>query len=235
MDLSEEADDYSIINFNQGISTMNNIKVAFLFSKTNIWIEQHIRSVDFDKKMEVSVDFFYDKDLIFDYDVVFILGYTQILDAQFLARNELNLVIHESAVPFGKGFSPIQWQLLSGANSILVTLLEASAQVGSGDIILQKKLAFDGSELYEEIRNKQAACTISLIGKFLSQYPFYNREKQGDGGTTFPKRSPKDNILSIDKTIKEQFNLLRIGNNEEWPSFFIHMDHKYIVKIYKET
>ena len=212
---------------------MNKTGIAFLFSETNNWIEKHIRNADFSKQWSGPIDFFYDKDLISEYDVVFILGYTKVLDISFLAENQLNLIVHESAVPFGKGFSPIQWQILSGAQDILVTLLEASELVDSGDIILQENLVFDGSELYEEIRNKQAACTVSLIRKFLFQYPVYNRTKQESGGTTFPRRSPEDNMLSTNKTIKEQFNLLRIGNNDEWPSFFVYQGKRYITKIHK--
>jgi methionyl-tRNA formyltransferase len=210
-------------------------KVAFLFSQTNDWIAQHIRHADFDKYWPGSINFFYDKDLISGYDIVFILGYTEILDIHFLERNKFNFVVHESALPFGKGFSPIQWQILSGAEDILVTLLEASEIVDSGDIILQEKLTFDGSELYDEIRNKQAACTISLIKTFLVEYPVFIRKKQLGDGSTFPRRTPKDNRLCLDKNIKEQFNLLRIGNNEEWPSYFNYKGNKYILKIYKDN
>ena len=35
--------------------------------------------------------------------------------------------------------------------------------------------------------------------------------------------------------IKDNFNLLRIGNNEAWPSFFIYKGNKYIIKIYQDN
>jgi methionyl-tRNA formyltransferase len=214
---------------------VNKKRLAFLFSKANNWIEPYIRNASFKKEWSGTIDFFYEKEHISGYDIVFILGYTQILSDDFLGLNDLNLVIHESAVPFGKGFSPIQWQILKNADEILVTLLEASKIVDSGDIILQENLVFDGSELYGEIRDKQAACSISLITKFLNKYPVYEKKKQALGGITFPRRGPQDSILCLHKTIEEQFNLLRVGNNDQWPSFFIRNGHKYIVKIYKEN
>jgi len=47
----------------------------------------------------------------------------------------------------------------------------------------------------------------------------------------YPKRTPKDSNLDINKTIKEQFNLLRIVNNEEFPAFFEIDGHRYALKI----
>ena len=213
---------------------MDTYKAAFLFSDTNDWITTYIHKCCFDDVWSGSIDFFDKEAGISGYDVVFILGYTKILNSSFLKKNTLNLVVHESAVPFGKGFSPLQWQILSGADNVLVTLLEAIDEVDSGDIILQERLFFDGSELYDEIRDKQASCTISLIKKFFSQYPNFNRKKQEGNETIFRRRKPEDNLLYVDKSIKEQFNLMRVGNNDLWPSYFYHLGHKYILKIFKE-
>ncbi len=40
--------------------------------------------------------------------------------------------------------------------------------------------------------------------------------------------------LDINLSLKKQFNLLRIGNNDQWPSYFILNGNKYILKIYKK-
>ena len=45
---------------------------------------------------------------------------------------------------------------------------------------------------------------------------------------------PKDSELNINKTIRENFNLMRINNNNEWPSFFYYRENKYILKIFKK-
>jgi sialic acid synthase SpsE len=39
--------------------------------------------------------------------------------------------------------------------------------------------------------------------------------------------------LDIDKTIQEQFNLLRIVDNEKYPAFFDFADHRYVLRIEK--
>jgi methionyl-tRNA formyltransferase len=48
------------------------------------------------------------------------------------------------------------------------------------------------------------------------------------------KRSFTDNKLNINKSIKSQFNLLRIVNNKLYPAFFEHKKHTYLLKIVKK-
>ena len=49
--------------------------------------------------------------------------------------------------------------------------------------------------------------------------------------TFYKKRTPKDSELDINKTIKEQFNLLRIVDNEKYPAFFKFKNKIYTLKI----
>ena len=58
--------------------------------------------------------------------------------------------------------------------------------------------------------------------------------KQKGKGNFNGMRYPKDSELNINKTIKNQFNHLRINDNELYPSFFYFKGQKYIIKIFKE-
>ena len=165
---------------------------------------------------------------------MFILGYTKILPSRFLENNRLNLVVHESDLPKGKGFSPVQWQIVEGKSEITISLIEALEKFDTGDILLQRKMKLDGTELYPEIRKKQAENTIQIIEDFLKIYPNFIPLKQIGEESFYRKRNINDSELDISETIAENFNLLRIGNNEEWPSFFYFKGIKYILKIYKE-
>ena len=209
-------------------------KVAFLFDKNNDWIFNFYKKYNLYLDNFLILDFF-DYEEIEDFDIVFILGYTRILPTQFLQKNRLNLVVHESDLPKGKGFSPIQWQLLEGKSEIKITLIEATSEVDSGDIFLQKNLIFQGTELYEEIREIQAKGTFSIIYEFLENYPNIKPKKQVGTESFYPRRTKDDGELDISKTIEENFNLMRIGNNQSWPSFFYYKGNKFIIKIYKEN
>lgn len=206
--------------------------VALLFDKDNNWIYDFFKNRKLEFK-NYSINNFFRADEVLDFDIVFLLGYTKILPNKFLQRNKLTLVVHESDLPKGKGFAPIQWQLLEGQSEIKVSLIEATDNVDSGDIFLQSIITFDGTELYEEIREKQAIASINIISEFLKLYPNITRTKQVGNETFYPKRKSADGELDISKTLQENFNLLRVGNNDAWPSFFYFKGVKYVLKISK--
>jgi methionyl-tRNA formyltransferase len=209
-------------------------RVTFLLDQSNNWIEPFLYDsaiLDMNSRYFFSVS--HDHLQVVEQDVVFILGYTRVLSPLFLSKNLLNLVIHESNLPNGKGFSPVQWQILEGKTRVDICLIEAVEQVDAGDIVLRDQITFDGNELYDEIRRKQAQSTVKLIVEFLTSYPEFQRQKQVGEEKVFPRRTSKDGELDPDKTIRDQFNLLRIGNNERWPSYFTMNGQKYILKIFK--
>ena len=151
-----------------------------------------------------------------------------------LSLNKHNLVIHESDLPRGKGWSPITWQILEGRNKIPVTLFEAEKELDSGVIYHKDFIHFNGGELHNEIRDLQGEMTIKLVLEFLNKFPYNTGEKQKGKATFYSKRTPINSELDINKTIKEQFNLLRVCDNDRYPSFFILNNRKYFLKIFDE-
>ncbi len=115
-----------------------------------------------------------------------------------------------------------------------MTLFEAVEKVDAGDIYLQEIMSFNGSELAQEIQEKQGNAVKKLVLEFISQYPNIKGKPQVGEDSFYSKRTSKDSELNIDKTISEQFNLLRVVDNERYPAFFIKDGQKYILKIYKD-
>ena len=208
-------------------------KFALLFDRKNDWLRQYL-SDDFNFREDINVSNFYEEKEIKEFDVVFVLGFTRILKKDFLQANDLVLLVHESNLPLGKGFSPLQWQILEGKNKIVFSLLEASEEVDSGDIIEQMECNLDGTELYDEVRSKQAKLTFELISRFIRNYPNYKKKKQFGKSTYYRRRKITDSELDINLPIKDLFPLLRIVNNKDWPGFFRINGVKYIIKIYRE-
>jgi methionyl-tRNA formyltransferase len=206
------------------------MNVVFLLDKSNNWIEPFVEKY-VENKTNFKVEYNHSK--IKNNDIVFILGYTKIFDNNFLSANRLNLVVHESALPKGKGFAPIQWQILEGKNEIVFTLFEAIKEVDAGDIFMQKKVVFNGYELFDEIREIQGRKTIELIDEFLKKYPNIKKTTQSGEATVYSKRKDKDDMLDVNQTIKEQFNHLRVANNNDYPVWFEIDGHKYNLRIYK--
>lgn len=151
-----------------------------------------------------------------------------------LSKNKNNLVIHESDLPKGKGWSPLTYQVLEGKNKIHVTLFEADKSFDGGKIYFKKFIDLNGDELIDELREKQAQMTFYLIDKFLRERPDIIGVKQKDKETFYQRRNPSHSELDINKSILENFNLLRVVDNERYPAFFIHNNQKYIIKIFKD-
>lgn len=150
-----------------------------------------------------------------------------------LNLNKHNLVVHESDLPLGKGWSPVTWQILEGKNDITVSLFEAVEDIDGGPIYLQKKISLNGLELINEIKHLQGEVTIDLITDFIININrIVGREQIGES-SFYPRRGEKDSELDINKTILEQFNLLRVCDNERYPAWFEVQGKKFKIKIYK--
>ena len=209
-------------------------RVAFLFDKRNNWISNFIKRDKFKRyNKKFSFNFFENKNKVKKFDIVFILGFTKILNKKFLQQNKLCLVIHESKLPLGRGFAPVQWQILKNKNKITVCLISINEKIDQGDIILKSIITFRGDELSDEIRFKQATASILLIKKFLIKFPHYILTKQKGKSTFYRRRNKFDSELNLNQSIKKQFNLLRICDNENYPAYFVFKKKKYVIKIFK--
>ena len=168
-------------------------------------------------------------------DFCFILSYEKIIKPNILKLNKHNLVVHASNLPEGKGMSPLSWQILEGKNNIKVTLFEAKAALDAGDIYLQKGIVYKGHELLDGLRSALAKTIIKLCNQFVIEYPkiLHNACKQSGKESFYIRRKPEDSRIDVDKSLSEQFQLLRIVDNNEYPAFFELNDHKYILKIEK--
>jgi len=169
------------------------------------------------------------------FEVVFMLSYFEIVDKKSLGKHFHNIVVHESSLPKGRGWAPLFWQILEGKNKIPISLFEASPKLDAGHVYIKDYIILNGDELYDEIRKNQALKTIELCLRFLNNYNRLSLKKQVGKASYYKKRDTKDSQLDINKSIKEQFNLLRIVNNDEFPAFFYYKNKKYFLKIYKEN
>jgi len=208
------------------------MKIAILTSK-NQWFLPYALALQ--KQIDNCV-IFKDHTMISDsFDIIFILGYHKIIEKEYLALHKHNIVIHESDLPEGKGWAPLFWQILEGKNTIVFTMFEAGQGIDDGEVYIRRTLHLTGDELNDELRKKQAELTMSMCLEFINNYDTFKTSSPQNGIESFyTKRTPKDSQLDTNKSIEEQFNLLRIVDNNEYPAFFYMNGYKYILKIEKE-
>lgn len=169
-------------------------------------------------------------------DICFYLSYGRIVGAQTRARHRHNLVVHGSALPHGRGWSPMTWQVLEGASRIPVTLLEAIDAVDAGPILWQTWMALDGTELVDDLRRKQAEATQILCHAFVAHYPDsadWGVPQQGQP-SWYDRRRPCDSVLDPGRPLGDQFNLLRVVDYDRYPATCTIGGTRFRVKIERD-
>lgn len=209
-------------------------KICILFDKNNNWLKKYINQTSLKNTKKIKFYFVENLKKFKNFDITFILGFTKIIAPEKLKLNKLNLVVHESNLPNGRGFAPVQAQVLQGLTKIPICLIEAKdSKADSGNIFLKDYFILKKTDLYEDIRKKQADSTLKIIKKFLQKFPNIKSSRQLGKVTFFKKRDQSMSELNINKNIKSQFRLLSICNNDKWPAYFKYKGKKFILKIYK--
>lgn len=166
-------------------------------------------------------------------DICFFLSYSRIVNSAIRNRYQHNLVVHESDLPRGRGWSPMTWLVLEGKERIPVTLLNAGDAVDSGDIYMQLEIELTGSELVDELRAALTKATFSLCRNYVEEYPAsaVKRVPQVGEPTYYPRRRPEDSIIDVNQSLAAQFNLLRVVDNERYPGWFEYNGCRYLLYI----
>jgi len=167
-------------------------------------------------------------------DLLFLISCHEVVNSQERLNYKKTLVIHASALPKGKGWSPHIWQILEGKNEIMISLIEAEDKIDSGAIWKQQVLALEGHELNDEVNDKLFNIELQLMDFAVINFNKVQPKAQQDQTSTYyPKRTPEDSCIDIAKTLEEQFDLLRVVDQERYPAFFDYRGHRYIIKLEK--
>lgn len=162
-------------------------------------------------------------------DVCLLLSCSRLLSSEQLALHRHNLVVHASALPQGQGWSPMTWQILEGASSIPISLFEAVADLDAGSIYLQQQIPLQGHELVEEWRDLLAQATSDLCLTWFDRYLQVVSTVQPQHGEVsyYHRRRPADSMLDPERSLADQFNLLRVVDNASYPAFFYWQNRRY--------
>ncbi len=125
------------------------------------------------------------------------------------------------------------WQILDGSCRISITLFEASAAMDAGPIYLQRMIDLQRTELVEEWRALQAEVTFALCLEWLHRYIkvlMQAQPRQGEA-SHYRRRRPADSQLDPQRPLAEQFNLLRVVDNQRYQAFVQLRGRRYALQI----
>jgi methionyl-tRNA formyltransferase len=212
------------------------VKVSILVDNPRSWIIPYVQGLIAQLRARGHiVHYCNEQGELTEGDVACLLSCEKIIPESRLRLHRHNLVCHPSALPLGKGFSPLAWQIVEGRNEVPLTLFEAVPAVDAGPIYFQELLRFEGHELNEEIKRAQGEKTVELVLRWIDRYPDVSSVAQSGEESIYRRRTAKDSELDPQKTIAEQFELLRVVDNERYPAFFNYRGHSYVLRIEKQN
>lgn len=209
------------------------MKITILTDNPDSWIIPYVEDLKHELSVFHEVHHIFDVSDIVGGDIMLVLSCEKILAKKYLDLHKSNVVVHPSKLPQGKGWSPLAWQILEGKNKIPVSLFEVEENVDAGNIYIVEYIDLEGHELNDEIKSKQGLLTIKMVKRYIDEFNIMVGLPQVGDESFYPRRRQKENELDVNKTIFEQFNLLRIVDNERYPAHFYLGEHKYTLKIYK--
>ena len=210
------------------------MKITILTDNPNSWIMPFIEELKIYLKNNHEVQHVFDSEQVKSGDILFILSCEKLVKSHILKLNKNNIVVHPSNLPKQRGWSPLTWQVLEGKNVIPICLFEAHPIADGGGVYLRDEIKLDGSELNSEMKQKQGEITLKMIKKYLKEKDSLLAVAQTGEPSYCNKIIPEDSEIDINKSIKDQFDRLRVVDNKRYPAFFKHKNNKYIIKIYKE-
>jgi methionyl-tRNA formyltransferase len=212
------------------------MKISILTDNQTSWFIQYGKILEQQLlNLNHDVVYVYDKHNLREGDICFLLSCSRIVEDKFLLLHKNNIVVHASDLPNGKGFSPLQWQILDGSNKIVLSLIEAVSEVDAGPIYFKHSIIFEGHELYNELRVALGLEIIDMCLKYVIHYKELKPVQQVGESTFYRKRTKIDDQIDPCKTITELFNHFRIADNQNYPLYFYLNGYKYLIKIEKEN
>jgi methionyl-tRNA formyltransferase len=168
-------------------------------------------------------------------EILFLISCSAIINAHDRSVYKSTLVLHASNLPQGRGWSPHIWQIISGAEDIVLSLIEADDSVDSGRIWKQIKFRVPKHALWNEINDRLFSTEIKLMDFAVDHFDLVAPISQSTDieSTYFPKRNPVDSIINPYASIASQFDLIRVCDPERFPAYFELNEYRYKLTLEK--
>lgn len=168
-------------------------------------------------------------------DILFLVSCSEIIPAKVRELYFATMVLHASDLPKGRGWSPHIWEIINGAEAITVSLVEAEDKVDSGRIWQKLDIPVPKHALWDEINQLLFEAQVELINFAVQNLGTASPVLQSitDDASYYPKRTPSDSQIDVNKSIAEQFNHIRVCDPNRFPAYFEHLGIRYTLKLEK--
>jgi methionyl-tRNA formyltransferase len=207
------------------------MNILFCFYRD--WAESIYHQVKHESSIQKNINFDFvktDDELnkldIKKYSLIFFIGWSTIIKEDVI-NSVPCICLHPSKLPYYRGGSPIQNQIMDGLQESHISLFLMDSGIDTGDILRQVPFSLSGdlSLIFSEIINKSYHPILSIIEEFKKNGKFINRIKQDDQEATFYKRRTK-RMSEITTEDIENYTALELHNKvrclqDPYPNAFI--------------
>lgn len=137
--------------------------------------------------------------------------------------------IHSSLLPKYRGAAPINWAVLNGDGETGISIFQIEAQVDTGDVLFQEKIAIDETDTFQEVHDRLSALGGQCIVKVLDDFEKgqIHRIPQDDSmATRAPKIYPEMGAINWSKRAAEIKN--QIHGLSPFPGAFSFFNGKRV-------
>lgn len=198
------------------------MKIVILNTDTNHPINPYLSELKANLEHNHSISIIRSPKQVTNGDLLFLVSCNELVDRAVTGRFKHAMVLHASDLPKGRGWSPHIWELLNGAEHITLSLLDAAAAIDCGDIYNKVTIDIPRTALWDEVNKLLFTAEIQLIEFAIKNFENLKKRLQNSDieASYYPKRNPKDSEIDPDKSISEQFDLIRVCDPNRFPAHF---------------
>lgn len=169
-------------------------------------------------------------------NILFLISCNEVISSKVRAKFDKTLVIHASDLPKGRGWSPHIWEIVDGAESITIVLLEAEDKVDCGAIWKKLHIPIPKHALHDEINRVLFKAESDLMSFAVENFSTARPSPQNASiePSYYSKRSPEHSEIDPNKSLLSQFDLLRVCDPVRYPAYFKLHGCRYKIVLEKE-
>ena len=169
-----------------------------------------------------------------DLDILFVIGWSQIIEKEILDIPRLGMVgVHSSFLPQYRGSAPINWAIINGEKETGTTLMVLSEGVDTGNIIDQISFPITLYDSCKTLYDKVAKANVKMILNLYDNLHNGNFSHQPQNKNALekilPRRTPKDGLIDWNNNSIELYNFIR-AQTSPYPGAYSYInDIKYFI------
>lgn len=213
------------------------MKITILCSNALHPVNVYLQSWIDTNKSQHEIDLIRSKDELTYGSILFLISCSEIVAEADWKSYGKALVIHASDLPYGRGWSPHIWQIIDGATTLTLTLLEAAMKVDSGDVWKKIRIDVSRDALWDEINHLVFDAELKLMSFAVENFETIEPQPQTNTiePTYHPKRDLTDSRIDPQKSIQDQFDLIRVCDPDRFPAYFELHGCKYTLRLEKSN